>query len=119
MGDLVKRLRTYSGRTIHAEAADCIVELETQLKAANDHQREWGRLWSDLIKLEAQLEGMGNAYDELNDGRKIWIARALRAEKQLAEVRGLKGFSVPYAPLGEKAVWVSDIEAIVGDNDER
>jgi chromosome segregation ATPase len=95
MSDLVKRLRAYSGRTIHAEAADhieelqkqlaevrlttntfwackehthnntlrcacCdeqrIAELEKQLEAANGHQREWGRLWSDLIKLEAQLE---------------------------------------------------------------
>jgi len=38
-----------------AELLRIAKELEEQLKAANGHQREWGRLWSDLIKLEEQL----------------------------------------------------------------
>ena len=32
-----------------------IEKLEAQLEAANGDQREWGRLWSDVIKLEARL----------------------------------------------------------------
>ena len=37
-------------------------------------------------------------------------------EKQLEAVRGLKGFSVPYAPHGEKAIWKSDIEAALKES---
>ena len=43
--------------------------------------------------------------------------RITELEKKLDAVRGLKGFSVPYAPLGEKAVWKSDIEAALKEDE--
>ena len=52
VSDLIKRLRAYSGRSIHTEAADRIEELEAQLEAYRKIDK---KRFAYMIKLEAQL----------------------------------------------------------------
>ena len=86
------------------DAADRIEQLEAQLAiggSCNLHDKRIKELEahnraSNLRELKLQAEN-----EEL--------------ETQLEAVRGLTGFSVPLAPAMEKAVWVSDIKAAIGE----
>ena len=39
----------------HQASADCGILLD-RLEATEDSQREWGRMWSDILSIEAKLE---------------------------------------------------------------
>lgn len=66
-----------------------------------------------ITELKEERDQLQKQVGEIARDRLAFLKRAESAETQLAAVRELKGFSVPYAPLGEKAVWKSDIEAAI------
>lgn len=69
--------------------------------------------YSKVILLLDRLEAAAQSIEELDRMLDISVKETLKAEATIKQVRELHSFPVRHAPSGEKAVWLSDIQALI------